>query len=92
MAELEEYQESISNSLVNLEELINHSPLFNNDHEKWKAQITREQADIKKEILLMEEEVKDLSASQARSYVGSVRSFKVKLKKLDTDILKRERG
>ena len=41
MAELEEYQESISTNLQHLEDLINRSPLFTNNHSKWLTQINK---------------------------------------------------
>lgn len=75
-----------------METLINKSPLFNTDQTKWKNQIAGLTKEIKKELKLLEEEVKELPQSQASHYVGSIKSFRKKLEKLENDTLKRERG
>jgi hypothetical protein len=59
--------------------LINKSPLYNTDPTKWKTQIAGLTKEIKKSMLILEEEVKELPASQASHYVGSIKSFKKKL-------------
>ena len=92
MAEIEQYKEDINIGMLGLEELINRSPLFNSDNQKWKTQIAKQTAEIRKNIMLMEEEIKDLPDSQAHSFVGSVKSYKLKLQKLENDTEKRGRG
>lgn len=92
MAELEDARESIAANLGELETLVGRSGLFLSDPVKWRVQVTALSKEIKKEILLLEEEVKELPASQAAHYVGSLKSFRKKLEKLEGESVKRERG
>lgn len=75
-----------------MEEFINRSGLFTSDRDKWKKEVNWKVKEIKKEIMLLEEGMHDLADSQANNYVGSIKSFKKKLEKLNSDIDKRERG
>lgn len=92
MAELDEYKEDIIANINHLEDTINRSPLFNNDRQKWRGQVNAQIREINKEILLLEEGMHDLPDSQASHYVGSIKSFKKKIQKLEADVDKRERG
>lgn len=89
MAELDEYKENIIANINNLEDLINRSALFNNDRVKWKTQINSQIREINKEIMLLEEGMHDLPDSQASHYVGSIKSFKKKIQKLEGDCEKK---
>lgn len=48
MDELDEYKENITANLSNLEDLINRSPLFDNDPAKWRTQINGQFREIRK--------------------------------------------
>lgn len=53
MAELDEYKETITNNIQDLEELINRSPLFSNNHKKWKQQISKLMSETRNQIRLL---------------------------------------
>ena len=90
--ELDQYKQTISNYLIDLDQLINRSPLFSNDHKKWKGKIVKLMSEIRNQIRWLQDGINDLEDIQRPSYVNSVRSYVTKLKKLEGDITKRERG
>jgi hypothetical protein len=65
--------------------------LFNDDPIKWKVQVNKKIGQVRRDILLLEEEI-NASDMQGTSYVGAVKSFRLKLQKMEEDVQKRERG